>query len=66
MSDSDQPGEASAERHEPRSNGVWTNDGFHYVFDWWKTLDRTNPFIYRDADWLLDKNAVQFVDFSRF
>jgi len=48
------------------ANGVWTKDGFHYVFDWWKTLDPNNPFIYRYADWLLDKNAVQFIDFTRF
>ena len=31
-----------------------------------KTLDPNNPFIYRYADWLLDRNPVQFVNFTRF
>ena len=48
------------------ANGVWTKDGFNYVFDWWKTLDPKNPFIYRYADWRLDKNGVQFVNFTGF
>lgn len=48
------------------ATGVWLKDGSHYVFDWWKTLDPDNPYIYRYADWQLDKNPVQFVSFKGF
>ncbi len=45
---------------------IWTKDGSHYVFDWWKTLDPDNPFIYRYGDWLLNKNPTQFVNFRGY
>jgi len=48
------------------ATGIWTKDGSHYVFDWWKTLDPDNPFIYRYADWLVDRKPVQFVNFKGF
>jgi len=48
------------------ATGIWMKGGSHYVFDWWKTLDPDNPFIYRYSDWLVDKNSVQFVNFKGF
>jgi hypothetical protein len=41
-------------------------DGSDYVFDWWKTLDPMNPWIYRTDDWRVDGDAVPFSSFSGY
>lgn len=41
-------------------------DGTSYVFDWFPTLDRTNPIIYHEKAWLEDEGGVEFRDFAGF
>jgi hypothetical protein len=41
-------------------------DGTDYVFDWWRTLDAANPWLYRTDDWRLDQNEVPMRGFNGF
>ncbi len=45
---------------------VVMKDGTDYVFDWWRTMDPRNPWLYKTADWREDINAVPYISFKRF
>ena len=46
--------------------GVAMKDGNDYVFDWFPTLEPSNPVIYRLADWRRDTGGVDYEDFDGF
>jgi hypothetical protein len=45
---------------------VMMTDGSEYVFDWFVTLDASNPWIYRVSDWRLDMNEIECQYFYGF
>lgn len=45
---------------------VYMTDGSDYVFDWWRTLDPMNPWIYKTGDWRVNGDSVPFSAFSGY
>jgi hypothetical protein len=45
---------------------VTMKDGSQYVFDWHKTLNSTNPFLYVASDWSRNRNGIMFNKFHGF
>jgi hypothetical protein len=43
---------------------VLMTDGSDYVFDWYKTLDASNPWIYRTEEWR--KDSDDYTPFASF
>lgn len=43
---------------------VTMKDGSQYVFDWHKTLNVNNPFIFKVDDWNQNREGVMFTKFS--
>ncbi|MGC4089963.1 MAG: hypothetical protein QM756_19160 [Polyangiaceae bacterium] len=48
------------------ATAVWMKDGNNYVFDWWPTLNPSNPIISRRTEWNVAHGGVEFRLFKGF
>jgi hypothetical protein len=48
------------------ATGVSMKDGCDYVFDWWPTLNPSNPIISRRVEWMVAHGGVEYRLFKGF